>query len=274
MKSLANAPQLPIPATGLSGWARNVIRRYPLISYSGLVMLVGFVLTLILMQVDHRMVLGINVWVKPSKFLLATGIYFLTLAWIFTQLDSWRPRRMRRLSRVLAMVLNVEVALIVMQGARGVQSHFNQATPFDAIVYAMMGILILSSTIIMAYLTWIAWSKPMKTSQAMKWAIRLGLLLFMLSSLEGGLMVRDMSHTVGAADGGAGISFLNWSTEGGDLRIAHFAGMHGLQLFPLMVLAFAKLGWNQTRSIWIFGIAYSLLSIGIFVWALLGHPMF
>lgn len=43
-----------------------------------------------------------------------------------------------------------------------------------------------------------------------------------------------LSHTVGGTDGEEGIGFLNWSRKYGDLRIAHFLGMHALQGIPLL----------------------------------------
>ena len=74
-------------------------------------------------------------------------------------------------------------------------------------------------------------------------------------------MISQMGHNVGVADGGAGLPLVNWSTIAGDLRIAHFFGLHAIQVIPLFALWVSK-KWNaSTRNqlliVTIFGLLYA-----------------
>ena len=91
----------------------------------------------------------------------------------------------------------------------------------------------------------------------MGWALRLGMTITIVGAMTGGLMTRPTSaqleaaragnrmtvagaHTVGAPDGGPGLPGTGWSLEHGDIRVAHFLGLHALQLLPLLAFAFAQ----------------------------------
>ena len=78
-------------------------------------------------------------------------------------------------------------------------------------------------------------------------AVRLGLVVALVGLLEGFVMVALNGHSVGVPDGGPGLPLVGWSTTGGDLRIAHFVGMHALQGLPLLAAALAALRRRPAR---------------------------
>src|SRR5262252_3409943 len=109
---------------------------------TGIIMLAALVASLAAMGVDHSEILGVPRWLKPAKFAVSTAIYTFTLAWIFTVLPE-RRRLKAIVGWVVSVVVVLEVFLIDLRAARGVTSHFNVGTPFDAAVFGIMGTAIL-----------------------------------------------------------------------------------------------------------------------------------
>lgn len=207
--------------------------RDPLLFWTGALMILALVVVTLLSISDHRLILGLNPWIKPMKFLVSVTTFLWTTAWFMpeTQPDPIR-RALVRWTIALAMV--IEIALIITQAARGTTSHFNASTPFDLAIFNTMGILITVNTIAMMLFLWILRRDTPSRRAGYLWGIRLGVALFVLASWQGFMMVANNAHAVPGPDGGPGLPFINWSTSMGDLRSAHFFGMHAMQALPLL----------------------------------------
>ena len=146
----------------------------------------------------------------------------------------------------------MELALITTQVVRGTTSHFNFATPLDAFIFQRMRdfiVLVFTMGIVAAVLL-LRQRLPDRVFAA---ALRGGIGLSLLGMAVAILMTVPLpmtraafagagggAHSVGVADGGPGLPLVGWSTVGGDLRAAHFVGLHAMQLLPL-------LGWALSR---------------------------
>ncbi len=214
-------------------------------------------------------ILGVNAWIKPLKFALSIGIFSLTMAWFTYELHL--PATINLYNWAVIVLLGFENCYIGVQAARGQLSHFNQSSPFYAFMFVLMGLAAALTTLYTGYigLLFITTDFPHLPAYYLL-AIRLGILLFVVFSFQGGAMGARLRHTIGGEDGGPGLPLLNWSTKYGDLRIAHFIGMHALQVLPLLSFYVFK----NTVITAIAGLLYGLLAMYTLVRALKGKPLF
>jgi hypothetical protein len=262
------------PVTSLRGALRRLHRANPALSVAGWLALGLFVVALALLPFDQRHVTGALVWVKPLKFTLSGLAFLWTLGWLLADLPGPARRSVRRLSGVVALSMTVEIACIFTQAVRGTTSHYNIATVFDAAVFQLMGIFIMLNTAMTFWALYLVWRHRPQGPAGYVWGLRLGILLFVLGSLLGGLMISHNQHTVGAADGGPGLPGIGWSTRAGDLRIAHFLGMHALQVVPLLGWALALYLPRRAVLLTCLGaLLYATLVGGLFWQAMQGQPV-
>lgn len=197
------------------------------------------VISLVGLLVDDRTLMGVNVWLKPLKFAISTGVYIFTVGYL-TTLYPFSTRKRNILNNLVSWSLLIEVSIIIAQGARGVQSHYNQSSLLDSLLFAAMGILILLNVIVMVWFIFETLRLKMNVDKTIQWAILWGWIIIVVGSFVGKQMIDQFSHNVGIADGGEGLPLVNWSTIAGDLRVAHFFGLHGLQLIPLFAYGLYK----------------------------------
>ncbi|NNE69871.1 MAG: hypothetical protein HKN29_05845 [Rhodothermales bacterium] len=260
----------------MSLWTELKRRSAPL-AWSGALMVLMLVVAGVASLFDDRVVTGLNTWFKPMKFAASIAIYLFTLAWFLEYLKPFHSRSVSAIARTAAIVMTLEYVLIFVQGARAVTSHFNEASLGDGLVFAAMGILISINTLLVVWTAILFFKCRPDIPGAYLWGIRIGLLLFLVFGLEGWVMIQHKSHTIGAPDGGPGLPFLGWSVEAGDLRYAHFIGMHALQALPL-------LGWfmegrrerlpvSPVTLVICFAAFYLALAAWVFLVALEGQPI-
>jgi hypothetical protein len=62
---------------------------------------------------------------------------------------------------------------------------------------------------------------------------------------------------------------LNWSVTNGDLRVAHFIGMHALQILPLLAFYVVR----STNGVIAVAVVYGLMAVFLLWQAMRGIPV-
>ncbi len=221
---------------------------------------------IVLSQVSQIEVSGANAWLKPFKFAISIAIYSWTMAWFCAYLQDFN---LALFNWTIIALLGFEIIYIGLQASRGQLSHFNRTSPLYMALYSAMGIAASLVTLYTAYIgfRFFAGEFPELPTYYL-WSIRLGIALFVIFSFEGAIMGGRMSHTIGGPDAGGGLPILNWSRKFGDPRIAHFIGMHALQILPLLSYYILK----STRLTLATAVLYGTLAAFTLVQALQGKP--
>lgn len=269
--------------TGLYWHAREDDVR--LLARVGLMLMLASALTLLPLALDPRQFQGVSVWLKPWKFQLSVGLYLWTLAWALAQVPQWLGAATRRYVVLASLVGGLfEVLYITWQGSQGLASHYNESTPLYQVMYAAMGMFAVLLNSSAGVLGWAILRRGQQHSmgEVLRLGLGLGLILtFVLGTATGGYLGSriDTGHWVGGTRSDAlGWWVLGWSRDGGDLRVAHFLGVHAMQLLPLLALALPRCWPAAAPSTqrYVMLLAAALLTLGTvatFVQAVLGQPL-
>jgi hypothetical protein len=236
--------------------------------YFGLICLLFSFIFLGLTRISNTQVFNVSAWYKPFKFAFSTFLYAWAMAWYCAYLPQFN---IKLFNWVTIILLGFEIIYIAIQAQRGQLSHFNISTSFYATMYSLMAFAASAVTIYTAYVGILFFTNDFPDlPNYYLWSIRLGIIIFVVFCFEGFVMGSKLTHTIGGPDGGAGLPLLNWSTKFGDPRIAHFIGMHALQVLPFLSFYVFK----NTKATFVLSFIYVLLATFTLIQALKGKPLF
>ena len=236
--------------------------------YYGLICLILAFVFLILTKYTDIQVYQVNAWYKPFKFAFSTFLYAWAMAWYCYYLPKFN---IDIFNWTIIILLGFEIIYIALQASKGQQSHYNLSTPIYATLYSMMAIAASIVTLYTLYIGVLFFTQKFTgLPDYYIWAIRLSLIIFVVFSFQGFLMGGRLSHTVGLVNDNSDLFIAGWSKLAGDLRIAHFIGMHALQILPIMAFYLLK----DTKITIFVSLIYGALAAFTLVQALKGNPLF
>jgi hypothetical protein len=241
-----------------NGWAR-------VLWLAGWLLLATMLFHIIALVVTGRTVNGPVSLRKPATFAETSWLLCWSVALTLPWLRLGRRRQVFVAVAVLAFGLG-ETSIMAIQAWRGVPSHYNFTTPFNATLMRLgaggLAFVLLAGLVVM--LTGV----PGSTAPA---SVRLGIVagvaLLVVGCVIGFVMISNMS---GVFQGSFGSAFtkpqhgylgpssstvgpeyvlLRPRTEGGDLVLLHAIGVHGMPLLTLPALLLARAPMAESQRL-------------------------
>jgi hypothetical protein len=222
---------------------------------------------LLLTKTTTIQVYGVNAWYKPFKFAFSTFLFAWAMAWYCYYLPDFNIKFYNWTTIIL---LGFEIAYIALQAGKGQESHYNTSTPLYAALFSLMAFAASAVTLYTAYVGILFFKNTFPDlPNHYLWAIRLSIVIFVIFSFEGFAMGSRLSHSVGAINDNSNWFIVGWSRTVGDLRVAHFIGMHALQVLPVLSYYLLK----NTKLTIAFSLLYGLLALVTLIQALQGKSI-
>ena len=235
--------------------------------YFGAICFALSIVFLLLTQITTTEVYHVNAWYKPFKFAVSTLTFAWAMAWYCYYLPNFNIKLFNWTTIIL---LGFEVVYIAIQASKGQLSHYNLSTGFYSAMFSLMAMAASVVTLYTAYIGILFFKNSFPAlPDYYVWAIRLGIIIFVVFSFEGFAMGSRLNHSVGALNDNSNWFIVGWSKTVGDLRVAHFIGMHALQLLPILSYYVLK----NTKLTVALSMVYGLLALATLVQALQGRPI-
>jgi len=234
--------------------------------YFSAILFVSSILFYVLTKISTTQVAGVNAWFKPFKFAISIAIYCSTMAWFCYYLPSFN---IKAFNWINIFLFSFEIVYIIIQAARGQESHFNWTSPLYKTLFVGMAIAAIAITIYAAYIGILFFQNSFPNLPTYYvWAIRLSIFIFIIFSFEGVAMGGRQTHTIGTEIQNTFLPFFKWNIKEGDLRVAHFIGMHALQIIPLFSFYVLK----NSKAVFALSGIYLLFAAFVLIQALQARP--
>ncbi|MET9338818.1 hypothetical protein [Nonomuraea sp. NPDC003804] len=189
-------------------------------------------------------------WRKPILFGFSFGVTLISLVWIAGR-SGLSPRASRLLVGTLAVASLVETALIDLQRWRGVPSHLNFTTPFDATVSAALAAVaivgLIPSIIMIIVVAWRRFDGP----PSMRLAVRAGLAVLSLTLVSGAALIAN-GRAIGLPPQATDLSIFG---AAGQLKVPHAVTLHAVQVLPALAWLLTLTAWSEAARVRLVAVA-------------------
>jgi hypothetical protein len=179
---------------------------------------------------------------KPMTFGLSFGLTLITIVWV-SSFVKLRDRTRNLLLGAFTLACALETTLVSLQAWRGVPSHFNVETRFDARIAGSLAAGGAVLVIVILALAIASFRARSDVAPSMHVAIRIAFVALLAAQIIGTLMIAKGMRLVFAGDPQAAYA------AGGTLKPAHAVAMHGMQLLPVLAWLLSYRDWPERRRL-------------------------
>jgi hypothetical protein len=179
---------------------------------------------------------------KAMSFGLSFGLTLVTIVWVSSFLRLGNRSRAALLAAFMASCV-LETVLVSLQAWRGVPSHFNIETPFDAQVARILASGGAAIIVVIAILTIAAFRANPDVPISFRVAMRIGFVMLFASLIMGALMIAKGMSLVFAGQPQAAYA------TGGFLKPTHAVTMHAILVLPLLAWLLSFTNWPEQRRL-------------------------
>lgn len=181
---------------------------------------------------------------KAVTFGLSFGLTLVNVT-LIASFVPLKDRTRTLLLGVFAAACVLETFLVSLQAWRGVPSHFNVETPFDAAVAQTLAVGGFTLVAIIVALTVAAFRDRTALPPGLRLAILTGFVALVGAQVVGGMMIGTGMRLVFGGDPQRAYATAGW------LKLVHAALMHGILVLPLLAWQISRTDWDehtQTRA--------------------------